>query len=117
MNINFIFRSGSKKSTESETNTIDRAIANLMFNEIDFNAQDLSGGSSSDSKHEMNVVSGQQSDNPYVPQISHSHHNLVLTDAEVPILGQRDVPKSFSASNAGGKRKTPMSEFGSTTEF
>ncbi|XP_061997077.1 protein LNK3-like isoform X1 [Rosa rugosa] len=112
-------RSESKEGTESETNTIDRAIANLMFNEIDFNAQDLSGGSSSDSKHEINGVSGQQqSDNPCRLQISHSHHNSVLPhDAEVPILGHRDVHKSFATSNAGGKRKTPLSEFGSATEF
>lgn len=111
-------RSGSKKVTESETNTIDRAIANLMFNEIDFNAQDLSGGSSSDSKHEFNGASGQQlSDNSYQPEVENSHHNSVLPhDAAVPTLGQRDMHKNFTI-NAGGKRKTPMTEFGSATEF
>ncbi|XP_050385608.1 protein LNK3 [Argentina anserina] len=112
-------RSESKRDTESETNTIDRAIANLMFNEIDFTAQDISGGSSSDSKSEINEVTGQQqSDNSNRPQNSPLHNNPVLPHhAEVPTLGQRDVHKSLSTSNAGGKRKTRMSEFVSATDF
>lgn len=119
-------RSGSNKGTESETNTIDRAIANLMFNEMDFSAQPLSGGAPLDPKQEANGVTGQQTDNGYRPQISHSHLlSFVPHDAEVPILGERSmhaktdhqIHKSFSVCNAGGKRKAPMIEFESTTGY
>ncbi|KAB2594835.1 hypothetical protein D8674_030285 [Pyrus ussuriensis x Pyrus communis] len=119
-------RSGSKKRTESDTNTIDRAVANLMFNEMDFNAQDLSGGASLDSKQEVFGATEQQTDNAYQPQISHSHiHSLLPQDAEVPTLGERDMDvatddqmhSSLPSCNARGKRKAPMREFESTNGF
>ncbi|CAN6567080.1 unnamed protein product [Malus baccata var. baccata] len=119
-------RPGSKKRMESETNTIDRAVANLMFNEMDFNAQDLSGGASLDSKQEVFGATEQQTDSTCRPQISHSHiHSLLPQDAEVPTLGEGDMDvvtddqmhSSLPSCNAHGKRKAPMREFESTTGF
>ena len=36
-----IFRSENKETTESETNTIDRTIANLTFNKMEINVRDF----------------------------------------------------------------------------
>ena len=97
-----------------------------MFNEMDFNAQDLSGGASLDSKQEVFGATEQQTDNTYRPQISRSHiHSLLPKDAEVPTLGERDMDvatddqmhSSLPSCNARGKRKAPMREFESTTGF
>ncbi|KAJ7982385.1 protein LNK3-like isoform X1 [Quillaja saponaria] len=57
---NETMRSGKRKAMELETNTIDRAIANLMFNKMEFNIQDLPLAMPANSKQEVIETPGQQ---------------------------------------------------------
>ncbi|KAF3434266.1 hypothetical protein FNV43_RR25369 [Rhamnella rubrinervis] len=84
-------RSGTKMVTESETNTIDRAMANLMFNRLDFNVQDLPLAASSNVKHKMIGSTEPPDCKLYESQVHHSDSCFAPPkDAEVPILGQQD---------------------------
>ncbi|XP_021299945.1 protein LNK3-like isoform X2 [Herrania umbratica] len=80
-------RSGRKETTESETNTIDRAIANLTFNMMETNVRDFPIATPAKSKQHAIRVTGQinnsssQSGIHYFPQSS-----IASTDAEVPFL-------------------------------
>jgi hypothetical protein len=104
-NINFVFRSESKKAMESETNVVDRAVANLMFNEIDFSGREFSNAASINSSEEVSgdtrppvkskpkVVksTGQLNFSLNEPKIKQvSHQTILPDDAEVPTLAQRD---------------------------
>lgn len=76
-----IYRSGSKKVKESETNTIDRAIANLMFNKLDFNVQDLPLAALSSSENKITRSMELPDCKPYK-----SHLAAPPKDAEVPVM-------------------------------
>lgn len=102
-NINFIFRSETKKATESETNVIDRAVANLIFNKSDFNKRDLSMAAPSNSKEEVGGATESSDNQLCQPQIRYlDDHQVVLDDAQVPNLGHTNpypaanLTKSFS---------------------
>ncbi|KAE8038440.1 hypothetical protein FH972_010951 [Carpinus fangiana] len=98
-------RSESKKAMESETNVVDRAVANLMFNEIDFSGREFSNAASINSNEEVSgdtrppvkskpkVVksTGQLNFSLNEPKIQQvSHQTILPDDAEVPTLAQRD---------------------------
>ncbi|PON98736.1 hypothetical protein TorRG33x02_053510 [Trema orientale] len=112
-------RSGTKRATEAETNIIDRAIANLMFNKKDFNIRDLPEASSSNSEEEIGGVTEPSSDyQSYTSQIHHSNgHQILPDDAEVPILGQmypclmENMRTGFQGNGAGNE--SMVLEFGS----
>jgi hypothetical protein len=104
-NINFIFRSESKKAMESETNVVDRAVANLMFNEIDFSGREFSSAASVNSDEGVTgdtqppVISkpkvvkaigppNYSLNQSKIQQVS--HQPILPGDAEVPTLAQRD---------------------------
>lgn len=82
-----------------------------MFNKTDFNAQDLPGAASSNSKEEIGGVTESSSDyQSYQSQTHHSNdHQIILDDAEVPILGQmypclmENKGAGFSGNGAGNK--------------
>ncbi|KAK9266996.1 hypothetical protein L1049_021390 [Liquidambar formosana] len=83
-------RSGRPKARESETNTIDRAIANLMFSKMGFNAHDLPTESVNFEEGAIETTgpcdsSLNQSHIPGSP-----HPTIVHGDAEVPIFGQEN---------------------------
>lgn len=109
--VNFIFRSESKKATESETNIIDRAIANLMFNKMDLNERHISmAAASSNSKEEVSGATESSDNLLYQLQICHPNDNQIqLDDALVPTLSHvnpyraANSWKSFSRNAAGNK--------------
>ncbi len=137
--INFIFRSESKKAAESETNTIDRAIANLMFNKTDSSVRELSSAASVssnegvtgdtqppvNSEQEGIRATGPQNYSSNQPKIHHfSHHPILSGDAEVPTLAQIDSRATSlhkknadkineNYRNSAEKRKSFVLEFGS----
>ncbi|XP_030447789.1 protein LNK3 isoform X1 [Syzygium oleosum] len=61
---------------ESETNVIDRAIANIMFNKMDFNLQDSTAIGADSFKHDIIGAC-----DPYTPRWS--------DDFEVPVFGKK----------------------------
>ncbi|KAF2300848.1 hypothetical protein GH714_017787 [Hevea brasiliensis] len=80
-------RPGGKKTMELETNTIDRAIANLMFNKMDLNVRDFPVSALASSRMESlkatrsSIYSSNQQqihDFPHGPNFS--------SDTQVPIL-------------------------------
>ncbi|GMN55563.1 hypothetical protein TIFTF001_024677 [Ficus carica] len=104
-------RSESKKATESETNIIDRAIANLMFNKTDLNERHISmAAASSNSKEEVSGATESSDNLLYQLQICHQNDNQIqLDDALVPTLihvnpyRAANLWKSFSRNAAGNK--------------
>ena len=140
-NISFIFRSESKKAVELETNTIDRAIANLMFNKTDTSAGEVREFSSAasvssnegvsvdtqppvNSKQEVMRATGPQN---YSSNQSNIHHfpdqQILAGDAEVPTLFQIDPQETNHKKSAekinenyrnpAEKRKSFVLDFGS----
>ncbi|XP_062174279.1 protein LNK3 isoform X1 [Alnus glutinosa] len=98
-------RSESKKAMESETNVVDRAVANLMFNEIDFSGREFSSAASVNSDEGVTgdtqppVISkpkvvkaigppNYSLNQSKIQQVS--HQPILPGDAEVPTLAQRD---------------------------
>uniref|UniRef100_A0A5B6YKC3 Protein LNK3 n=1 Tax=Davidia involucrata TaxID=16924 RepID=A0A5B6YKC3_DAVIN len=83
------FRSGKTKATESETNAIDRAIANLMFSKTDSSARDFPTEEASVSfKPEAIATRGPFNYSLDAPHIPYCPHPTSLTgDAEVPTFG------------------------------
>ncbi|KAF9686351.1 hypothetical protein SADUNF_Sadunf03G0149700 [Salix dunnii] len=80
-------RCGGKKTNEMETNSIDRAIANLMFNKMDLNVQDLHVSVSAGSKQGISRDSKPLNcglDQPEGRDLSSCP--IFRDDAEVPIL-------------------------------
>lgn len=140
-NISFIFRSESKKAVESETNTIDRAIANLMFNKTDTSVREVREFSSAasvssnegvsrdtqppvNSKQEVMRATGPQNYSSNQPKIHLFPDQQILAgDAEVPTLFQIDPRETNHKKNAekvnenyrnpAEKRKSFVLDFGS----
>ncbi|KAL9349331.1 hypothetical protein Peur_056586 [Populus x canadensis] len=82
-------RSGGKKTNEMETNSIDRAIANLMFSKMDLNIQDFHVSASASSKQGISRETKPLNcslDQPEGHDLS--SYPIFRDDAEVPILGQ-----------------------------
>ncbi|KAB5565025.1 hypothetical protein DKX38_005079 [Salix brachista] len=80
-------RCGGKKTNEMETNSIDRAIANLMFNKMDLNVRDLHVSVSAGSKEGISRETKPQNcglDQPEGRDLSSCP--IFRDDAEVPIL-------------------------------
>ncbi|THG18621.1 hypothetical protein TEA_020017 [Camellia sinensis var. sinensis] len=75
------------KTMESETNSIDRAVANLMFSKVDSGGIDLLAAVSS--KEEAKGTTKQCNYSLNQPQQPHWHHHIRSStgDAEVPIFG------------------------------
>ena len=140
-NISFIFRSESKKAVELETNTIDRAIANLMFNKTDTSVGEVREFSSAasvssnegvsgdtqppvNSKQEVMRATGPQNYSSNQPKIHLFPDQQILAgDAEVPTLFQIDPRETNHKKNAekvnenyrnpAEKRKSFVLDFGS----
>jgi hypothetical protein len=84
-----MFRSGGKKTNEMVTNSIDRAIANLMFSKMDLNIQDFHVSASASSK--QGISRETKPLNCSLDQLEGhdlSSYPIFRDDAEVPILGQ-----------------------------
>ncbi|KAH8512585.1 hypothetical protein H0E87_006025 [Populus deltoides] len=82
-------RSGGKKTNEMVTNSIDRAIANLMFSKMDLNIQDFHVSASASSK--QGISRETKPLNCSLDQLEGhdlSSYPIFRDDAEVPILGQ-----------------------------
>ncbi|KAM6582873.1 hypothetical protein CsatB_009875 [Cannabis sativa] len=79
-------RCGTKKGTETETNIIDRAIANLMFNKTELDYQDLTGATSSSSKDEVEPSSSEYQSYTSQSQQQQQQHSNVLDDSDFPML-------------------------------
>lgn len=82
-------RSGGKKTNEMETNSIDRAIANLMFSKMDLNIQDFHVSASASSKQGISRETKPLNcslDQPEGHDLS--SYPIFRDDAEVPILGR-----------------------------
>ncbi|XP_062093127.1 protein LNK3 isoform X2 [Humulus lupulus] len=75
-------RCGTKKATETETNIIDRAIANLMFNKTELNYEDLTGAASSSSKDEIEQSPSEYQSYTSQAQQQQLQHSNVLDDAD-----------------------------------
>ncbi|XVF00175.1 hypothetical protein REPUB_Repub03eG0262600 [Reevesia pubescens] len=80
-------RSGKKETTESETNTIDRTIANLTFNKMEYNIRDFPVATPDDSKQNVIKETGQLNQSSSHSQIHYFPQSSVAPgDAEVPFL-------------------------------
>ncbi|XP_007010825.2 PREDICTED: protein LNK3 isoform X2 [Theobroma cacao] len=80
-------RSGRKETTESETNSIDRAIANLTFNNMETNVRDFPIATPAKSKQHAIRVTGQKNNSSNQSGIHYFPRSSVAsTDAEVPFL-------------------------------
>ncbi|XP_059652039.1 protein LNK3-like isoform X2 [Cornus florida] len=85
------------REAELETNTIDRAVASLVFNKIDHNAQDVSAAASPDFKPEATGTRGPFNCSLDEEQISHFPCTTSSADdAEVPTFGQENL---FTTTN------------------
>uniref|UniRef100_A0A2P2MQ52 Uncharacterized protein n=1 Tax=Rhizophora mucronata TaxID=61149 RepID=A0A2P2MQ52_RHIMU len=74
---------------ELETNAIDRAVANLMFNEMDLNLQHFPLQASVHSKQEMVEATGPVNYSLNQSKIQgFSHHPVFPADALVPVFGE-----------------------------
>ncbi|THG00681.1 hypothetical protein TEA_002063 [Camellia sinensis var. sinensis] len=83
----FLIRLEDMKTMESETNSIDRAVANLMFSKVDSGGIHLLAAVSS--KEEAKETTKQCNYSLNQPQQPHWHHHTRSStgDAEVPIFG------------------------------
>ncbi|XP_024021115.1 uncharacterized protein LOC21406716 [Morus notabilis] len=98
-------RSETKKATESETNVIDRAVANLIFNNSDFNKRDLSMAASSNSKEEVGGATESSDNQLYQTQIRYlDDHQVVLDDAQVPNLGHTNPYPAANSTKSFSKK-------------
>lgn len=89
-------RSGKPVATESETNSIDRAVANLLFNKMDFDPQDLPTSSLVNFEQEdmMTMDSCNYSLNQQETHYPPHPTTLLQADAEddeVPIFSQEKL--------------------------
>ncbi|XWS74589.1 hypothetical protein CRYUN_Cryun01aG0011400 [Craigia yunnanensis] len=76
--------SRKKETTESETNTIDRTIANLTFNKMEINARDFPVATP-DNKQNVNKMTGQLNQSSSHSLIHYfSQSSVAPSDAEVP---------------------------------
>lgn len=87
-------RSEDKKPMESETNSLDRAVANLMFNKMDINVQDHPLTTSVSSKQEVvGTKSLQRKTSKALNQAQNFPYPYSLNlrgDAKVPRFKQSD---------------------------
>ncbi|XP_054814141.1 protein LNK3-like isoform X2 [Prosopis cineraria] len=109
---------------ESETNSIDRAIANLMFNKMDINVQELPLTTSAHSKQEITATKPLQGKpSKALNQAQNFHHNchhhpyspiLQGNATEVPQFNQNDLQTAVDshAMYKGPTKKSFMLEFG-----
>ncbi|XVF24510.1 hypothetical protein REPUB_Repub13aG0134300 [Reevesia pubescens] len=80
-------RSGKKEATESETNIIDRTIANFTFNKMDINVRDFLVATPDNSKKNVMKETGQLNQSSSHSQIhSFPQSSVAPSDAEVPFL-------------------------------
>lgn len=95
-----IFRSENTKTVESETNSVDRAIANLLFNKT--GSVQESNGSARQCNYNLSLTQP-----PHYPQ-----HTRLSSDALVPIFSTKEKPpaggdckfkKWLEESNDGSK--------------
>ncbi|XP_022744947.1 protein LNK3-like isoform X2 [Durio zibethinus] len=86
-------RSAKKGTTESETNTIDRTIANLTFNKMEINVRDFPAAPTpANSKPNVIKVTGQLNQSSSQSQIHCFPQSVTPSDAEVPFLGHEHSP-------------------------
>lgn len=94
-----MFRSQDKEAMESETNSIDRVIANLMFNNMEFN---MHGPPLTPSVNSMQQVIGSKCSEALnlAQKFKTPYPQKLPADAEVPKFGltnqQRDTCSHFS---------------------
>jgi len=89
-------RLGKTEATESKTNAIDRAIANLMFKKTEhFSPEDLSAGSSVNFEQEANADEATNGKFKYV-----LNNTILSDDAQVPIFNQDNKHRDFSSATA-----------------
>lgn len=81
-------RSGKDKAMESETNFIDRTIANLLFNKIDLNVRDFPMVASKNPKQEVIEETGSPKYSFNQPPAHQFCQDMLTDDAEVPTFGQ-----------------------------
>ena len=80
-----MFRSEDRKPMESETNSVDRVIANLMFNKMEINVQDLSLTIPINAELEMTESKGPRGKgSKALNHVQNFHHPILLNEAEVP---------------------------------
>ncbi|XVE63013.1 hypothetical protein DITRI_Ditri06bG0165700 [Diplodiscus trichospermus] len=80
-------RSAKKETTESQTNTIDRAVANLTFNRMEINIRDFPVAPTT-SKSMPNIIKVIGQPNLSSSQLIHRFpQSVASSDTEVPFLG------------------------------
>ncbi|KAF8403670.1 hypothetical protein HHK36_011774 [Tetracentron sinense] len=102
---NETLRLGRMKSMELETNSIDRSIASLMFNKMNFDAGDLSAVTSVCLSREAVATTGSCNYNLCQPWIPHCNSPPMLPgDAEVPVFSREktkmNLYKEFSRTDS-----------------
>lgn len=102
--MNLMYRSEDNKPMESESNSVDRAVANLMFNKMEINILDLPLTTLVNLKKEVigsKGLQGKSSKALDVTKKSHSPHAEKLpADAEVPRFepeDQQEATESYIA--------------------
>ncbi|KAG6628373.1 protein LNK3 [Carya illinoinensis] len=118
-------RTGGKKAMESETNAIDRAIANLMFNELNFSTSEHSSAASVNSSggvvgdnappvnSKQNVARSTRPTNYSLnqPKIRHVPlQSISPDDAEVPKLAQTDLLQATNLHTDFSRNTTEYTE-------
>lgn len=82
-----MIRSGKDKAMESETNFIDRAIANLLFNKMEPNVRGLPIVASKNPKQELIEETGSPKYGFNQPPTHQFCEDMLTGDAEVPTFG------------------------------
>lgn len=111
---------------ESETNAIDRAIANLMFNELNFSTREHSSAASVNSneggvvgdnapavnsKQNVAISTGPTNHRLNQPKIRHvPHQSISPDDAEVPTLAQTDLLQAKNSHTNFSRHTTEDTE-------
>ncbi|KAK7314124.1 hypothetical protein VNO77_39335 [Canavalia gladiata] len=111
-------RSEAKKPMESETNSVDRAVANLMFNKMEINILDLPLTTVVHLKQEVIGSKGLEGKSSKALDVAHKsnypHPQKVLGDAEVPRFGPSDLHEATEShiGYADPTKKSFVLEFG-----
>lgn len=110
---------------ESETNAIDRAIANLMFNELNFSTREHSSAASVNSNggvvgdnappvnSKLNVARSTRPTNYSLNQPKVRHvplQSISPDDAEVPMLAQTDLLQATNLHTVFSRNTTEYTE-------
>lgn len=91
-------RSGNDKAMESETNFIDRAIANLLFNKMDVNVQNFPVVALKNPKQELIEETGSPKYSFNKPPTHQFCRDMLTGDAEVPTFGQEQPAVATKSS-------------------